>query len=64
MSESTHAPVAIAEEVTIAAADAWAHEKRLDVALYVNGSALGVLELKRSMICVAEPLSRGPTVAD
>jgi type I restriction enzyme R subunit len=40
---------AIAEEVTIAAADT----KRPDVVLYVNGIALGVLELKRSTVAVA-----------
>ena len=39
---------AIAEEVTVTAADAKAHEKRPDVVIYVNGIALGVLELKRS----------------
>ena len=45
---------AIAEEVTVAAADAKAHGKRPDVVLYVNGIALGVLELKRSTVSVAE----------
>lgn len=45
---------AIAEEVTVAAADDKAHDKRPDVVLYVNGIALGVLELKRSTISVAE----------
>jgi type I restriction enzyme, R subunit len=45
---------AIAEEVTIAAADAKSHAKRPDVVLYVNGIALGVLELKRSTISLAE----------
>jgi type I restriction enzyme R subunit len=45
---------AIAEEVTVAAADAKAHEKRPDVVIYVNGIALGVLELKRSTVSVAE----------
>src|SRR5574340_399192 len=44
----------IAEEVTVAAADAKAHDKRPDVVLYVNGIALGVLELKRSTVSVAE----------
>jgi type I restriction enzyme R subunit len=44
----------IAEEVTVAAADAKAHGKRPDVVLYVNGIALGLLELKRSTISVAE----------
>jgi type I restriction enzyme R subunit len=45
---------AIAEEVTVSAADAKAHTKRPDVVLYVNGIALGLLELKRSTISVAE----------
>ena len=45
---------AIAEEVTVAAADAQAHAKRPDVVIYVNGIALGVLELKRSTVSVAE----------
>jgi type I restriction enzyme R subunit len=41
---------AIAEEVTVAGQ----HSKRPDVVLYVNGIALGVLELKRSLVCVSE----------
>jgi len=45
---------AIAEEVTIPGADDKAHGKRPDVVLYVNGIALGVLELKRSIVSVAE----------
>jgi type I restriction enzyme R subunit len=45
---------AIAEEVTVAATDPRAHTKRPDVVLYVNGIALGVLELKRSIVSVAE----------
>ena len=45
---------AIAEEVTVAAASDTAHPKRPDVVLYVNGIALGVLELKRSTVSVAE----------
>jgi type I restriction enzyme, R subunit len=44
----------VAEEVTVAAANAKAHGKRPDVVLYVNGIALGVLELKRSTVSVAE----------
>ena len=44
----------IAEEVTVPASDAKAHDKRPDVVLYVNGIALGVLELKRSTISVAQ----------
>jgi len=43
---------AIAEEVTVLAADAKAHDKRPDVVIYVNGIALGVLELKRSTVSV------------
>ncbi|NQD80781.1 restriction endonuclease subunit R, partial [Pseudomonas sp. CrR14] len=43
---------AIAEEVTIKGADAKAHTKRPDIVLYVNGIALGVLELKRSVKAV------------
>ncbi len=45
---------AIAEEVTVKAADAKAFGKRPDVVLYVNGVALAVLELKRSTVSVAE----------
>ncbi|MBM3883576.1 MAG: HsdR family type I site-specific deoxyribonuclease [Verrucomicrobia bacterium] len=45
---------AIAEEVTVLAADAKAHAKRPDIVLCVNGIALGVLELKRSTVSVAE----------
>ncbi len=45
---------AIAEEVTVLGADAKAHGKRPDVVIYVNGIALGVLELKRSTVSVAE----------
>ncbi|MFZ4856180.1 MAG: type I restriction endonuclease subunit R [Desulfuromonadaceae bacterium] len=42
---------AIAEEVTVAGSE---HSKRPDVVIYVNGIALGVLELKRSTVSVAE----------
>ena len=45
---------AIAEEVAITATDPKAFDKRPDVVLYVNGIALGVLELKRSTVSVAE----------
>lgn len=41
---------AIAEEVTIQGE----HTKRPDIVLYVNGIALGVLELKRSTVAVSE----------
>jgi type I restriction enzyme R subunit len=45
---------AIAEEVTVPATNATGYEKRPDLVLYVNGIALGVLELKRSTVSVAE----------
>jgi type I restriction enzyme R subunit len=45
---------AIAEEVTVAAASDKAHPKRPDVVIYINGIALGVLELKRSTVSMAE----------
>ena len=45
---------AIAEEVTVKGVDAKAGTKRPDVVIYVNGIALGVLELKRSTVSVAE----------
>jgi type I restriction enzyme R subunit len=45
---------AVAEEVTVAPLGSDAHGKRPDVVLYVNGIALGVLELKRSTVSVAE----------
>ena len=41
---------AIAEEVTIRGI----HKKRPDIVLYVNGIAVGVLELKRSTVSLAE----------
>lgn len=41
---------AIAEEVTIKGQN----EKRPDIVLYVNGIALGVIELKRSVVSVSE----------
>jgi len=41
---------AIAEEVTIAGEN----KKRPDIVLYVNGIALGVLELKRSSVAIGE----------
>lgn len=40
----------VAEEVTVAGE----HTKRPDLVLYVNGIALGVLELKRSTVAVSE----------
>ena len=45
---------AIAEEVTVKGADAKTNTKRPDIVLYVNGIALGVLELKRSKVAVNE----------
>jgi len=45
---------AIAEEVTIPAKDSKGNTKRPDIVLYVNGIALGVLELKRSTVAVSE----------
>src|ERR1039458_1774098 len=45
---------AIAEEVTVSGAHAGANTKRPDIVVYVNGIALGVLELKRSIVSVAE----------
>ena len=45
---------AIAEEVTVARASTHANDKRPDIVVYVNGLALGVLELKRSSVTVEE----------
>jgi type I restriction enzyme, R subunit len=45
---------AIAEEVTVDPAVITGHSKRPDIVLYVNGIALGVLELKRSTVSVGE----------
>lgn len=45
---------AIAEEVTVTGADAKSNTKRPDTVIYVNGIALGVLELKRSTVSVSE----------
>jgi type I restriction enzyme R subunit len=45
---------ALAEEVTVAGSDPKAYAKRPDIVLYVNGIALGVLELKRSTVSVSE----------
>ena len=45
---------AIAEEVTVDGPSKHAYTKRPDIVLYVNGIALGVLELKRSTVSVAE----------
>lgn len=45
---------AIAEEVTIKGVDPKSHTKRPDVVIYVNGIALGIIELKRSTVSVSE----------
>lgn len=37
------------------------HAKRPDLALYVNGIALGVLELKRSTVAVSEGIRQSDT---
>ncbi|NNJ12954.1 HsdR family type I site-specific deoxyribonuclease [Chloroflexales bacterium ZM16-3] len=42
---------AIAEEVTVVGPQ---HTKRPDIVIYINGIALGVLELKRSIVSVSE----------
>ena len=42
--------IAIAEEVTIKGV----HNKRPDIVIYINGIAIGVLELKRSTVSVSE----------
>lgn len=47
---------AIAEEVTVSPVATGAHTKRPDIVLYVNGIALGVLELKRSTVAVAQAI--------
>ena len=44
----------VAEEVALHAANGTSYGKRPDVVLYMNGIALGVLELKRSTVSVAE----------
>jgi type I restriction enzyme R subunit len=46
----TNNDFAIAEEVTIRGI----HKKRPDIVLYVNGIALGVIELKRSTVSISE----------
>jgi type I restriction enzyme R subunit len=45
---------AIAEEVTVRGHDGGSATKRPDIVLYVNGIAIGVLELKRSTVSVSE----------
>ena len=45
---------AIAEEVAVAATSPEAHGKRPDIVIYLNGIAVALLELKRSIVSVAE----------
>ena len=45
---------AIAEEVAVAAISPEAHGKRPDIVIYLNGIAIALLELKRSIVSVAE----------
>lgn len=52
--ESNH--FGIAEEVTVRIRAGEAPTKRPDVVIYVNGIALGVLELKRSTVSVSESI--------
>jgi type I restriction enzyme, R subunit len=58
--ESNH--FAIAEEVTVKPAGAKAFGKRPDIVLYVNGIALGVLELKRSTVSFQRASARTSTI--
>lgn len=51
---------AIAEEVTLNGD----HERRPDIALYVNGLALGVLELKRSTVGIGEGIRQAISCQD
>ncbi|MBW7990808.1 MAG: HsdR family type I site-specific deoxyribonuclease [Planctomycetes bacterium] len=48
---------AIAEEVTVSGI----HDKRPDIVLYVNGIALGVLELKRSIVSIGHGIRQNIT---
>jgi len=48
---------AIAEEVTVSGI----HDKRPDIVLYVNGIALGVLELKRSIVSIGDGIRQNIT---
>ena len=51
---------AIAEEVTLSGD----HERRPDIAIYVNGLALGVLELKRSTVGIGEGVRQAISCQD
>ena len=48
---------AIAEEVTVSGI----HDKRPDIVMYVNGIALGVLELKRSIVSIGDGIRQNIT---
>ena len=50
---------AVAEEVTVAAQDGKAHTKRPDIVLYVNGIAVGVIELKSSRVSLGDGIRTG-----
>lgn len=58
--EPTQNHFAIAEEVTLNGD----HERRPDIALYVNGLALGVLELKRSTVGIGEGIRQAISCQD
>ena len=49
---------AFAEEVTVEGRGHGGHSKRPDIVIYVNGIALGVLELKRSKVGVEEGIAQ------
>ena len=46
----------LAEEVTLKGAQKDAHKRRPDLVLYINGIAIGVLELKRSSVDVGDAI--------
>ncbi|MCW5592678.1 MAG: HsdR family type I site-specific deoxyribonuclease [Burkholderiales bacterium] len=45
---------ALAEEVTLSSGQPGAHERRPDLVLYLNGLAVGVIELKRSAVSIGD----------
>jgi type I restriction enzyme R subunit len=51
---------AIAEEVTVQGSVPAAHPKRPDIVIYVNGIAVGILELKRSIVCECQAKTGPP----
>ena len=53
-----HNHFAFAQEVTVAGRSHGGHTKRPDIVIYVNGIALGVLELKRSKVSVEEGIAQ------